>query len=64
MKRKLEEIKHKLSDFWRQRMHDSDGKKMNRGAIFINRIISWARGDSWRQNHPHNPNKTHSKKKH
>ena len=36
-------------------------KKMSRGALDIMRIITFARGDNWRQNHAKSEKKQHKK---
>lgn len=40
--------RHAIREYW-QKMYNSAHNKISRGAEFINKIIPWGRGDTWRR---------------
>lgn len=47
MKKMLGKTRETMRNYWRQTM-ESARVKMPRGAQYVDKIISWARGDNWR----------------
>ncbi len=49
MKKFIGKTRQTMRNYWRKMM-SADSKKMPRGAQYIDKIISWARGENWRGN--------------
>ena len=47
MKKFINKKRQTMKNYWHNLM-DSKVKKMPRGARFIDKMISWARGENWR----------------
>ncbi len=45
--------RQQMREYW-QKVYHSLHHKMSRGAEYITRTISWARGDNWRRNDKNN----------
>lgn len=48
MKKFIGKTREYLRTYWRNVMQSKDDN-MSRGAEYVNRIITWARGDNWRR---------------
>ena len=49
MKKMIGKTRETMKNYWR-RMMRSAHNKMPRGAQYIDKMISWARGENWRGN--------------
>ncbi len=49
MKKFFGKTRQTMKQYW-QRLMRSDQNKMPQGARFIDKMISWARGENWRGN--------------
>jgi hypothetical protein len=49
MKRFIGKARDTMRQYWGRVMRDSEEVNMSRGAHCISKMISWARGDSWRR---------------
>lgn len=41
--------KERMRQYWKKLMNSTQ-EKLSRGSLFLSRVISWPRGESWRRN--------------